>query len=304
MNQRSSQKHQIAEQVSSKPTLDPAEGARQLLRELNVQDIPIQPRDIAEQLQIIVWEREMESQYDGCLMRVGDTWGILLNNLIQSESRKNFTIAHELGHYYLESGQTERQSSATGETDSVAEFVPQHRCQREDLHGFDSHRLEEQRANQFAVELLMPSPIFRADATDLPEIGLPAIDTLAASYSTSLTSTAIRYTRLSPHVCAIVLSEGGQIKYFAYSDRFRQNSDCYLDTNKPLHPDSVAALLNKDRSKEVKEHRQKVPLSHWCSTESDQPLTEQSRRLPRMNQVFSLKRLWLPDSPCPHRREI
>ena len=295
MNQRSSQRHQIGEQTSAKPTLEPAEGARQLLRELNVQDIPIQPRDIAEQLQIIVWEREMESQYDGCLMRVGDTWGILLNNLIQSQSRKNFTIAHELGHYYLESGQTERQSSATGETDSVAEFVPQHRCQREDLHGFDSHRLEEQRANQFAVELLMPSPIFRADATDLPEIGLPAIDALAASYSTSLTSTAIRYTRLSPHVCAIVLSEQGQIKYFAYSDGFRQNSDCYLDTNKPLHPDSVAALLAKGESKEVKEHRQKVPLSHWCSTESDQPLIEQSRRLLRMNQVLSF--LWLPDSP-------
>lgn len=62
MNQRSSQKHQIAEQVSSQPTLEPAEGARQLLRELNVQDLPIQPRDIAEQLQIVVWEREMESQ--------------------------------------------------------------------------------------------------------------------------------------------------------------------------------------------------------------------------------------------------
>ena len=294
MNQRSAQKHQIAEQVSPKPTLEPAEGARQLLRELNVQDLPIQPRAIAEQLQIVVWEREMESQYDGCLMRVGDTWGILLNNLIQSESRKNFTIAHELGHYYLESGQTERQISAAGEANNVAKFVPQHRCQREDLRGFDSHRLEEQRANQFAVELLMPSPIFRADATDLPEIGLPAIDVLAASYSTSLTSTAIRYTRLSPHVCAIVLSEQGQIKYFAYSERFRQNSDCYLDTNKPLHPDLVVALLTKGESKEVKERQREVPLSHWCSTQSDQPLIEQSRRLPRMNQVLSF--LWLPDA--------
>ena len=295
MNQRPSRKGQIAKQASSKPALDPAEGARQLLRELNVQGIPIQPRDIAEQLQIVVWEREMESQYDGCLMRVGDAWGILLNNLIQSESRKNFTIAHELGHYYLDGGQTEGQISATDEKDKAAEFVPQHRCQREDLRGFDSHQLEEQRANQFAVELLMPSPIFRADATDLPKIGLPAIDALSANYSTSLTSTAIRYTRLSSHVCAIVLSERGQIKYFAYSDRFRQNSDCYLAKNNPLHPDSVAALLAKGGSKEVKEHQRKVPLSHWCSTQSDQPLIEQSRRLPRMNQVLSF--LWLPDTP-------
>ena len=295
MNQRPSQKGQIAKQMSSKPALEPAEGARQLLRELNVQGLPIQPREIAEQLQIVVWEREMESPYDGCLMRVGDTWGILLNNLIQSQSRKNFTIAHELGHYYLDGGQTERQISAADEGNKVAEFVPQHRCQREDLRGFDSHRSEEQHANQFAVELLMPSPIFRADAADLPKIGLSAIDTLAAKYSTSLTSTAIRYTRLSPHVCAIVLSEKGQIKYFAYSDRFRQNSDCYLPKNKPLHPDSVADLLDKGRLKEVKEHRQKVPLSYWCSTQSDQALIEQSRRLPRMNQVLSF--LWLPNTP-------
>ena len=268
MNQRPSQKDQIAKQVSSNSTIEAAEGARQLLRELNIQGIPIQPREIAEQLQIVVWEREMESQYDGCLMRVGDTWGILLNNLIQSQSRKNFTIAHELGHYYLERGQI----SATDHKDPVAEFAPQHRCQREDLRGFDSHRLEEQRANQFAVELLMPSPIFRADAADLPEIGLPAIDALAEKYSTSLTSTAIRYTRLSSHVCAIVLSEGGQIKYFAYSDRFRQNSDCYLAKGKPLHPNSVAALLAKASLTKVKERQVKVPLSHWCSTQSDQPL--------------------------------
>lgn len=293
MSQRPSRKDQIAKQACPKPALDPAEGARQLLRELNVQDIPIHPRDIAEQLQIVVWEREMESQYDGCLMRVGNTWGILLNNLIQSQSRKNFTIAHELGHYYLESEEHERQISATDEKDGMAEFVPQHRCQREDLRGFDSHRVEEQRANQFAVELLMPAPIFRADAADLPKIGLMAIDILTAKYSTSLTSTAIRYTRLSPHVCAIVLSEQGQIKYFAYSEGFRQNSDCYLDTNKPIHPDSVASLLTKGESKEVKERQRQVPLSRWCSTQSDQPLIEQSRRLPRMNQVLSF--LWLPD---------
>ncbi|MCZ6678168.1 MAG: ImmA/IrrE family metallo-endopeptidase, partial [Candidatus Poribacteria bacterium] len=213
-------------QMSSRTPQHPAECARQLLRELNVQAIPIQPREIAAQLQIAVWEREMESRYDGCLMRVGDAWGILLNSLIQSQSRKNFTTAHELGHYQLDQGKT-----------------VQYRCLREDLRAFDSHHLEERRANQFAVELLMPYPIFQADAVDLPEVGLPAIDTLAERYSTSLTSTAIRYTRLSQHVCAIVWSENRRIKYFAYSAGFRQNCDCYLEKDRPLHPASLAHLL-------------------------------------------------------------
>ena len=107
-----------------------------------------------------------------------------------------------LGHCQLDWGQT-----------------LQHRCRRNDLRAFDSRQLEKQRANQFAVELLMPYPIFQAGATNLPEVGLPAIDTLAARYSTSLTSTAIRYTRLSQHICAIVSTENGRVKYFAYSEK-------------------------------------------------------------------------------------
>jgi len=262
-------------QLSSRTALHPAECARRLLRELNVQAIPIQPRAIAEKLQIVVWEREMERRYDGCLMRVGEVWGILLNSLIQSQPRKNFTIAHELGHYHLDGGQTK-----------------QHRCLREDLRGFGSHQLDEQRANQFAVELLMPAPIFQADANEIPEVGLSAIDALAAKYSTSLTSTAIRYIRLSQHVCAIVFSENGRIKYFAYSKGFRRNCDCYLVKDKPLHPHSLARLLTERKSKEIEDTKGEVPLSYWCSTHSDGIIIEHSRRLPRMNQILSF--LWLP----------
>ncbi len=255
-------------------SISPARCAWQLLRDLNVQSIPVQPREIAEELQIVVWEREMDNRYDGCLMQVGDAWGILLNSLIQSQSRKNFTIAHELGHYKL---------------DGIGKS--QHRCLRDDLRAFSSHQLEEQRANQFAVELLMPAPIFKADVVEYPDVGLSAIDNLAAKYATSLTSTAIRYTRLSQHICAIVCSENGRIKYFAYSDGFRRNCDCYLVKNRPLHPDSLALKLTESRSNEIEELNGEVPLSHWCQTGAKHTLIEHSRRLPRMKQVISF--LWL-----------
>ena len=75
----------------------PVERARRLLHQLNIADVPIQPRQIAERLGIWVWEREIEGDYDGYLMRVGDICGILINSAIKSEARKNFTIAHELG---------------------------------------------------------------------------------------------------------------------------------------------------------------------------------------------------------------
>jgi Zn-dependent peptidase ImmA (M78 family) len=273
MNGHQSQNRRLTAHQSSFP----ARCAWQLLRELNVESIPIEPREIAEALGIVVWEREMDSQYDGCLMRVGEAWGILLNSLILSQSRKNFTIAHELGHYKLEGGKKS-----------------QHRCLRDDLRGFKSHQLEEQRANQFAVELLMPAPIFEADIAESSQVGLSAIDDLANRYATSLTSTAIRYTRLSPHVCAIVFSENGRIKYFAYSDGFRQNADCYLVKNRRLPPNSSAHQLTQSRSNEIKEQTAEVPLSSWSRTTTQTTLVEHSRRLPRMNQVLSF--LWLPET--------
>lgn len=254
---------------------NPTECARRLLQELNIQDIPIQPQNIAKQLEIVIWEREMESQYDGCLMRVGDVWGILINSQIQSQSRKRFTIAHELGHYHLDREVTENR-----------------RCHGGELGFFNTRGPEEQRANQFAVELLMPSPYFQEDAEYLPNVGLSAIDALSARYATSLTSTAIRYTRFSPHICAIVFSENRKIKYFAYSDDFRRNADCYLVKNKQLHPEALASTLTENSLNETRDKRGKVPLSFWCPAKSDRLIIEHSRSLPRINKVVSF--LWIP----------
>lgn len=256
---------------------NPVECARRLLQDLNVKAIPIQPRNIAKQLEIVIWERKMESQYDGCLMRVGNVWGILINSLIRSQSRKRFTIAHELGHYHLDREETKKRHSQEGE-----------------LGYFNSHRPEEQRANLFAVELLMPSPTFQEDAEKQPNVGLAAIDALTARYVTSLTTTAIRYTRLSRHNCAIVFSANRRIKFFAYSNGFRLHDDCFIVKNDPVHPEALAWHLAENSINEIRDKRGKVPLSCWCSTKSDRMIIEHSRCLPRINQVVSF--LWIPET--------
>ena len=128
--------------------------------------------------------------------------------------------------------------------------------------------MSEQRANRFAVELLMPSPIFLADLSSLPQTGLPAITELASLYGTSLTSTAIHYTRLSDLVCAIVFSENGVIRYFAYSNGFRENEDCYLVSGQSIHPDALASRFsNRSRVNEVMDD---VPLNYWCQPKNHQ----------------------------------
>lgn len=256
----------------------PARTAWQLLRDLNIQTLPVDPGEIAAQLGIPLWERKFGSSYDGCLMRVGTAWGILINSAIQSDARKNFTIAHELGHYHLECD--------TAQSCSLAESLHQ-----------GVHRYHEQRANQFAAELLMPTPIFVADASALSVVGLPAITQLADRYGTSLTSTGLHYTRLSDFNCAIVFSENRHIKYFAYSSQFREHSDCYLVRGQLLHPGSLAFRLSSAKASSGREAidtlEGEVPLQAWCrdtrmkNSLKSYPLYEHSVCLSRTNQIVS-----------------
>ena len=271
----------------------PAATAWGILRDLKIQEFPIDPRCIATKLGIVVWERELPVSCDGCLMRVGNAWGILVNARIRSETRRNFTIAHEIGHYLLE-----RDTVNTSPRHQPFNAVMTE--QNYDNKKVQTYLQSEQRANQFAVELLMPTPIFSVDSSSHTRVGLPAISKLAAQYGTSLTSTAIHYTRLSELICAIVFSEEGVIRYFAYSEGFRKNRRCYLVNGQPLHPKALASrFANISYPNEFKDE---VPLNYWCrpdrgkkkenSTENvDYKIIEHSRRIPSTKQIMSFLRL-------------
>ena len=272
----------------------PAAKARDILRELSIQDLPIDPRHIAAELGIVIWESELPETCDGILMQVENAWGILVNTRIRFKTRQNFTIAHEIGHYMLERN-TARSYSLDEQLNAMRAMTQE--CDTEEGRlQKKTYLLSEQRANLFAVELLMPSPIFLADAASLQQVGLPAIAELASQYGTSLTSTAIRYTRLSDHVCAIVFSENGIIRYFAYSNGFRKNENCYIVNGKPLHPDALASRCSN--GSRVSEIIDDVPLNYWSkpknqqlNKETDCRIIEHSRRLPRTNQVITFLHL-------------
>ena len=277
----------------------PAAAAWDILRDLKVQDFPIDPRQIATKLGIVIWERELPITCDGCLMRVGDAWGILINARIRSESRRNFTIAHEIGHYLLE---RDTVGSCSLDERLNALIADQQGSTEQGQSKKQAYLRGEQRANQFAVELLMPTPIFLADLSSLSQVGLPAIAELATQYGTSLTSTGIHYTRLSKFVCAIVFSEAGVIRYFAYSDGFRENRDCYLVSGQPLHPKALASQFTNGAS--VGELMGEVPLNYWCKPKESRmngsksesvkdKIFEHSRRIPRTKQVITFLHL-----PC------
>src|SRR5208283_5057373 len=75
--------------------------AQALLSELKVTG-PTDARGIAAQLQLDVSELDVQG-FDGGLVRVKGTpiGAIIVRDSIREPGRKNFTVAHEIGHFVL-----------------------------------------------------------------------------------------------------------------------------------------------------------------------------------------------------------
>lgn len=130
--------------------------------------------------------------FDGMLEYLAGRFHIYCNlDRVEKEdsTRARFTLGHELGHFYIDD---HRNALASGAAPSHSSFSE-----------FESKLLVEQEADHFAVNLLMPEPLFRKRAKG-SNPGLSAILELAKSFKTSVSSTAIRYASLGISPCVVV----------------------------------------------------------------------------------------------------
>src|ERR1700722_14580430 len=130
--------------------------------------------------------------FDGMLEHLNGRFCIYCNlgRVEQAESpRARFTLAHELGHFYIDD---HRNALASGR-------APKHgsRCE------YESDELVEKEADLFASHLLLPTKRFRKKASE-GRVGLSAILQIADHFKTSVTSTAIRYVKADFVPCALV----------------------------------------------------------------------------------------------------
>jgi hypothetical protein len=130
--------------------------------------------------------------FDGMLEHRGGRFHIFCNTDrvgVGDSPRARFTLAHELGHFYIDD---HRRALASG---GIAAHPSQ--CDSE------STVLAEQEADHFAANLLMPSGRFNALARGRAR-GLAGVLALAGAFKTSITSTAIRYASADISPCAVV----------------------------------------------------------------------------------------------------
>lgn len=194
--------------------------------------LPVCPFDIARRLGFVVASRDYgERGVTGCLMRVGNEFGIYYSSHIDNDGLIRFTVAHELGHYFLPGHVEALFASGTSTHLSRGGFVSKDRYERQ--------------ADRYASALLMPRHLF-VPALQETDPGLPAVQTLSEKCRTSLTATAIRYAKLAEDAVAVIVSSNCVVDYCFLSEPLRNLcGPSRLRRGDPLPPRSASARVTK-----------------------------------------------------------
>jgi IrrE N-terminal-like domain len=185
--------------------------AEQIIKGLGITALPIDPIAIARTRGIDVEAKPTSSSgVSGMLIRFGNEFAIAYSTHLENEGFQNYSIGHELGHYYL-----------PGHADAV---ITGDSGVHESRAGFASKDRYEMEADRFAAGLLMPRHLF------FPELeragkGLAAIESLSLLCKTSLHATAIRYAQCTRDTVAVIVSTGNRIDHCFMSESLKEVSD-------------------------------------------------------------------------------
>ena len=203
--------------------------ARGVLRELDLERLPVNPREIASRRDIEVrpWVSAKKG-VSGFLMHSEGEFGIGFSTAMNNEGFENFTIGHELGHYFLD-GHPEA-LLGSGVHYSRSGFLSGDRYERE--------------ADVFAAELLMPGDLVEREL-HRSDLGLAAAEAIAELCNTSLTAAAIRYAEKSPDPVVVVMSEGESVVWAIPSQAIRDyRSISWIRKGAPLPQSSATYAFN------------------------------------------------------------
>ncbi len=206
---------------------------------------------------------------DKALIRVSDR--------ILEVGRRRFAIAHEFGHFMLH--REKNQLSL---------------CQQSELlFWYKGLPPEEQEANTFAVELLMPNFLFEPRcSSESPTVA--TIKKLSTEFEMSLTATTLRYLDFTRHDCAAIVSCDGKMTWFKTCETFPLR---LLDMGTMVDPSSLAGQLFAGDP--YLDGPQQVPIEMWVEDqEFSQSFTiqEDAVYLERYQTVISLISIQ-PNSP-------
>ena len=159
--------------------------ACEILDKFGITEPPVSIKQIAEKLGVKLQFQPLESDLSGIMYSSGENSIIGVNDY-HPQTRQNFTIAHELGHFLLHQNEVLRVDHA-----AHAKF-------RNSLSS-KGINAEEVEANLFAAEILMPQQFISADLENSSIVDIlddDFINQLAKRYDVSTQALLIRLIRL------------------------------------------------------------------------------------------------------------
>jgi len=154
-------------------------------------------------------------------------WAILFNPNITSPGRINYTLAHELGHYFAHRA-----------------LVPAgFECGQNDVLGNAGKaalRQQEREADEFASYVLMPLDDFRVQVGKSP-MTLDLLRHCGDRYGVSLTAAALKWIEGTELCAAVVVATNGHVAWCRRSSA-AEKEGIFFPFGMELPPGSVAAL--------------------------------------------------------------
>jgi Zn-dependent peptidase ImmA (M78 family) len=224
-------------------------------------------KEISMERGVYIRERDIGGA-EAWLVRKGNRAIITVSSRLHEQGRKNFAIAHELGHFELHS-------------DSQLMI-----CSDEDMYVWNRIKSQEVEANEFASSILMPQDIFfRYIQKEAPN--MDRVSELSGEFGTTLTATAIRYAQLSHEPCAVAVSNNCTLKWYKKSDSF----GFHLKVGEKLSQDTYSSDFYG--GKDLPTRPRKVSANAWIAgdIDPDGEIIEHSVALKSYGVVLSL--LWI-----------
>lgn len=155
----------------------------------------IDPIRVAKALGIDVVEGGIDGATERITMFAGRA-RIRVSNRIVQDGRRQFTIAHAIGHHV-----SKHVVAANANVEEWMEAACGGRTKR-----------DEREADVYATETLSPADWVRAHC-DVTRIDLEGVRAVAKTFPVSPVMAAMRLVELSPRACAVVYSENGVVRW-------------------------------------------------------------------------------------------